>query len=27
MAEGSASLDALLTDAGGGSTRRWFPGV
>jgi polyhydroxyalkanoate synthase len=27
MAEGSASLDALLSDAGGGATRRWFPGV
>ena len=27
MAEGNASLDALLTDAGGGATRRWFPGV
>ena len=27
MAEGSASLDTLLTDAGGGATRRWFPGV
>jgi len=27
MAEGSASLDNLLSDAGGGATRRWFPGV
>jgi len=27
MAEGSASLDAILADAGGGATRRWFPGV
>jgi polyhydroxyalkanoate synthase subunit PhaC len=27
MAEGSASLDTLLSDAGGGSVRRWFPGV
>jgi polyhydroxyalkanoate synthase len=27
MAEGNASLDALLTDAGGGATRRWFPGM
>jgi polyhydroxyalkanoate synthase subunit PhaC len=27
MAGGNASLDALLTDAGGGATRRWFPGV
>ena len=27
MAKGTASLDTLLTDAGGGATRRWFPGV
>ena len=27
MAEGSATLDTLLSDAGGGATRRWFPGV
>ena len=27
MAEGGVSLDALLSDAGGGATRRWFPGV
>ena len=27
MAERSASLDTLLADAGGGATRRWFPGV
>jgi polyhydroxyalkanoate synthase len=27
MAEGSATLDTLLADAGGGATRRWFPGV
>jgi polyhydroxyalkanoate synthase len=27
MAEGNTSLDALLTDAGGGATRRWFPGM
>jgi polyhydroxyalkanoate synthase len=27
MAEGGASLDTLLADAGGGATRRWFPGV
>jgi polyhydroxyalkanoate synthase subunit PhaC len=27
MADRSASLDTLLADAGGGATRRWFPGV
>jgi polyhydroxyalkanoate synthase len=27
MAEGAASLDTLLSDAGGGATRRWFPGM
>jgi polyhydroxyalkanoate synthase len=27
MAERTASLDTLLSDAGGGATRRWFPGV
>ncbi len=27
MAEGDVSLDSLLSDAGGGATRRWFPGV
>ncbi|MEO8690060.1 MAG: alpha/beta fold hydrolase [Solirubrobacteraceae bacterium] len=27
MAEGNVSLDSLLSDAGGGATRRWFPGV
>jgi polyhydroxyalkanoate synthase len=27
MAEGSATLDTLLSDAGGGATRRWFSGV
>jgi polyhydroxyalkanoate synthase subunit PhaC len=27
MAEARATLDTLLADAGGGATRRWFPGV
>src|SRR5215203_142541 len=27
MAEGRATLDTLLADAGAGATRRWFPGV
>ena len=27
MAEGSVTLDTLLSDAGGGAARRWFPGV
>ena len=26
-AERTATLDTLLSDAGGGATRRWFPGV
>ena len=27
MTEARATLDTLLADAGGGTTRRWFPGV
>ena len=27
MADSTASLDLILTEAGGGTSRRWFPGV